>query len=520
MDVLAALGLSGPGPWQALCPAHADRNPSLSVTVGDDGRRLLYCHAGCATEVIVARLGGTMADLFPANSSSGPAKKVFDFADHLSDVGNARRFAHQWGNAVRYVPAWKTWLLWTGQRWERDEIGGIWAYARETVRNIYAEAEDTDAPADRKAIASWALRSEGETRIRAMVTLAQSELGIPLTPGALDADPWLLNCENGTLDLRTGVLRPHNRLDLITRKVEVAYDPTAECPLWLTFLKRVMKGNTELIAFLQRGVGYSLTGDVREQCFFVLYGDGSNGKTTFITTNQRLLGQYAGETPFDTLLVRHQGSATNDLARLIGKRFVSAAEGDEGVRLTEAKIKRLTGRDRVTARFLHKEYYEFEPAFKLWLSTNHKPIIRGTDHGFWRRPRLVPFTETISKAEQDPEFPEKLAVELPGILRWAVEGSLEWQRIGLCTPPEVMAATTDYRREMDRLGVFLDERCVMDSAATETAGLLYQEYRAWAATNGEEPITKTMFGRSLTERGLTAKTNGAQRFWVGVRLKR
>ncbi|HYU47276.1 MAG TPA: phage/plasmid primase, P4 family, partial [Terriglobales bacterium] len=255
------------------------------------------------------------------------------------------------------------------------------------------------------------------------------------------------------LNLKTGTLQPHCREDLLTKCLPIAYDPNAECPTWLDFLKTIMANNAALITFLQRAIGYSLTGDTSEQCLFIAHGSGSNGKSTFLEVLQALLGDYAESTPSASLLAkdRHDG-IPNDIARLRGARLVTAVEIGEGKRLNEELVKRLTGQDTMTARFLFAEFFDFHAEFKLWIACNHLPTIRGTDHAIWRRIRLIPFTVTIPDEQQDKKLPGKLQAELPGILRWAIQGCLAWQEQELSTPSEVIAATKDYRALMDVIG--------------------------------------------------------------------
>ena len=300
----------------------------------------------------------------------------------------------------------------------------------------------------------------------------------------------------------------------------IDFDPDAECPIFLAFLERVMAGNCALIAFLQRAVGYSLTGLTGEQVLFLLYGLGANGKSTLLEILRALLGDYAQQTEFSTFLVRKQDGVRNDLARLRGARFVSAVEMEGERRLSEALVKQLTGGDTISARFLFSEFFEFLPAFKLWLAANHKPEIRGTDHAMWRRVRLIPFTVTIPDDAQDKSLPAKLRAELPGILAWAVRGCLQWQANGLDAPDEVTRATEDYRAEMDVLGDFLAERCIDESGTHVLAADLYGAYRLWSEQNGAEAISGVAFARRLTERGFTRVRVGKKqaRGYGGLRL--
>ncbi len=441
-------------------------------------------------------------------------------APHLTDMGNAERLRLRHGRDLRFCRAWNTWLVWDGQRWTKDDAGHVVRLAKETVRAIYAEASAATDDETRKTIAKHALKSEQESRVRAAISLAESEPGIPATPDQFDRHRWLLNCQNGTLDLQTGVLRPHDRSDLITHLAPVEFDPDAECPTFLRFLGQIMAGNEGLIRFLQRAIGYSLTGDTSERALMILHGKGRNGKSTLLEAIRGILGDYAIRTPTDTLLNKREGGIPNDVAQLKGARFVSASEADEGRRLAEATVKDLTGGDTVSARFMRGEWFNFEPEFKLWLGTNHRPAIRGTDDGIWDRIRLVPFAVRIPDAEQDKHLRTKLLAEAAGILAWAVRGCQDWQRDGLGEPREVREATAGYRAEMDLIGGFLDECCVVQPDATALTKELYATYKTWCEDNGEKPLTQQNVGRRLTERGFTAiRRTGGARAWTGIGLR-
>lgn len=348
--------------------------------------------------------------------------------------------------------------------------------------------------------------------------LAKSEPGVPVSADQLDAAPWVLNVLNGTLDLRTGQLRPHAREDLLTKLAPVAYDPGALCPTWEAFLSRILAGDVELIRFVQKVIGYSLTGSTQEQCLFILYGAGANGKSTLIQSISALLGDYARQTPTETLLVQRGDGVRNDLARLQGARFVSAVEVEGGRRLAEALVKQLTGGDTITARFLYGEHFEFQPMFKLWLAVNHRPVVQGTDHAIWRRIRLLPFTVTIPPAEQDKRLAEKLQAELAGILRWAVEGCQAWQREGLEPPAAVQRATGDYRAEMDVIAAFIRDCCVLGDKQEVSTSALYAEYVGWCTQVGESPVSQKALAATLKERGCTPGRRGGGRLWVGIAL--
>ncbi|MBN1975953.1 MAG: DNA primase [Anaerolineae bacterium] len=439
-------------------------------------------------------------------------------AIHLTDVGNGRRLVARHGANLRYCDRLGGWFVWDGRRWEKDETGAIERRAKDTVQAIYDEARDCQDDDRRKALYKHALASENKQRITAMAAMAQSELAVVVRPGDFDRDRWRLTVNNGTLDLRTGELLPHRRDDLITRLAPVDFDPDAQAPTWAAFLDRVLAGNQELIDFLCRAVGYSLTGSTREQCLFILYGTGANGKSTFTEAVRGLLGDYAQQTPVDTLMIKRGQTIPNDIARLKGARLVTASEAEEGQRLAESLVKQMTGGDPLAARFLHAEWFEFVPEFKAWLATNHKPAIYGTDNAIWRRIRLIPFTVTIPPEDQDRDLGRKLRAELPGILAWAVRGCLEWQRVGLGAPEEVREATKEYRAEMDRLGGFLDDCCVIDDKAQAGASELYLAYSEWCEGNGERAVSGTRFGRQLAERGFDKERTNRGNVYYGVGL--
>ncbi len=437
---------------------------------------------------------------------------------NLTDLGNAERFVAHHGEAVRYCYPWRKWLVWTGARWERDEAGRVYRLAKETVRNIYREASDEEDEARRKALAKHARASESETRIRAMVELAKPE--IPASPDELDADPWLLNAETGTIDLRTGELREHRREDLITKIAPVEYDPDAAAPTWEAFLGRVLPGE-ELRRFVQRATGYSATGSTSEQCMFIHHGPGANGKSTFQETISAALGDYAMRTPTETLLAKRPGGVPNDVARLKGARYVTASETEEGRRLAESLVKDLTGQDSISARFMWAEWFDFKPTHALHLSTNHKPEIRGTDAAIWRRIRLIPWAVTIPPAEQDRKLPEKLRAELPGVLAWIVRGCSAWQREGLQAPEEVRQATKAYRAEMDVLAAFLADCCLRDEDETASASELWGAWKRWCEETGEQAGTQKRFGGRLAERGFLNHRDSrtGRKVWSGLALR-
>lgn len=439
-------------------------------------------------------------------------------ARRLSDVGTAARLVNRHGRDLRYVHDFRRWLVWRDGHWQEDRSGQVRSLMKETLEAAHADTVEIPDEGERKRTRRFLLDAERESRVRGAIALAESGPGIPVLPEQLDADPWLLNVANCTVDLRTAEPRLHSRDDLITKRIDVDYDPTAGCPTWEQFLERVLDGDSELATFLQRAVGYSLTGLTIEQVLLILYGSGANGKGTFVNTLLALLGEgYAQQTPAETFLERRDG-IPNDIARLRGARMVSAAETGEGRRLNEALVKRMTGGDRMTARFMRSEWFEFEPQFTPWLATNHRPEIRGTDYAIWRRIRLVPFTVTIPEHERDLELPTKLRDEFPGILAWAVQGCLDWQQRGLDTPAAVLDATSDYRDDMDVVGAFLDDCTETRLGHLTQSSVLHTRFDYWARANGHEPLTAKALAARLVERGFTKRKTKTGAHWEGIGL--
>jgi putative DNA primase/helicase len=440
--------------------------------------------------------------------------------EHLTDVGNARRFALQHAGNVIYAERLGGWHVWDGRRFRRDETGEIIRLAQQTSARIWQEVTLGRDADERKRIAQHAHRSESEARLRAMISLSEADAQIATSADAFDLDPFLLNVMNGTIDLRTSTLHRHRKADRITKLAPVVYDPRASCPRFELFLERILP-SLALRRFLQRAVGYSLTADTREQVLFLLWGTGANGKSTLLEILRATLGDYARQADFATFLARKDDTVRNDLARLVGARFVAAIEVESGRRLAEAAVKQLTGGDTIVARFLYREHFEFQPVFKLWLAVNHKPRIRGTDHAIWRRIRLVPFTVTISDEEQDKDLLAKLRAELPGVLRWLVDGCLAWQEHGLGEPEEVRTATAAYREESDVLATFLAECCEIEAEAWTRASELYRAYGRWCDESGERPESQRSFGMQLSERGFCRDRDrrSGLGIWRGIRLR-
>lgn len=437
---------------------------------------------------------------------------------HMTDLGNRDRLIACHGQDIRYHDA-LGWLAWTGSHWHVGAEHVVMEFAASTVRAIYPAASSASDQDRRQALAKHAARSESAPRIRAMVELARNHASIRVELDALDADPWLLCVRNGVVDLRTGELRHHRQEDLITRKVPIDYDPDARAPRWEKYLAEVQP-NPEVRAFLQRFLGYVLTGQTGEQVFLILHGPGSNGKSVLVNTLLKLLGGYGASPPFTTFLQRRPDAPTNDLADLRGARLALASEPDAGARLSESVVKRITGQDPITARHHYKEFQTFIPVCKVVLVGNHKPRIRGTDNAIWRRVLLVTFDVTIPDDDCDQFLPQKLLAELSGILAWAVRGCLEWQRDGLRAPDAVRAATASYRQEEDHFGRFLEDVCEIGKDLSVTPKALREAYVAWCEREGEDPLGVRTVARRLSDRGFTASKSGSRRYWNGLGLAR
>ena len=457
--------------------------------------------------------GGGSQDMPTGDARPAPANRP------PTDLGNAERLVDRYGATLRYCEPWNDWLTWTGKRWMVDDTGTVARCAKLTVRSIGAEASALDDDERRTALLKHAARSEAQGRIAAMVTLATTEAGIPIRPGDLDRDDWLFNAANGTIDLRTGELLPHRRAHLLTKMAPVAHDPAAGCPTWEATLARVLP-DAAVRTFLQRLTGYGLTGSNREQVVAILWGGGQNGKSTILGTLHALFGDYATEADPKTFIQQKYEGVRDDLADLKGARLVCTTELSEGQRLNESLVKRMTGGEKIKCRKLYGDLFEYVPQFKVLMATNHKPVIRGTDHAIWRRLRLIPFTVTIPKDEQDKRLGEKLVAELPGILAWAVRGCLDWQRDGLGEPEAVTEATSEYRAEQDVLGAFLADRCALEPTASVAGQTLYQAYRAWCEEVGEHPMNNATFALRVLERpGIDRTRLKAGIFYLGLRLR-
>jgi putative DNA primase/helicase len=455
-----------------------------------------------------------------AKGETKPNREVIPSYKDLTDLGNGERLIDKYGSVIRYCPESKQLHVYDGKRWKPDSGQVINTLAADVARCIPREAQQPGLPPDEvNAILKHAKKSAARSSMKAMIEVAKWFPSVTVHLTQLDVDPWLLNCQNGTLDLRTGELKSHNPFDLITKVISVPYDPEALCPLWDNTISKLMGNDPAKVSFLQRMAGYLLTGDTSEQCLFVFHGPGSNGKTTILEVFRELMAEYARHTTTASLLQTTASLIRNDLARLDKTRLVTAVEVGMGKRLDEALVKQLTGGDQVTARFLYKEFFEFKPEFKLIIAANHKPDIRGVDHGIWRRIHLIPFDVIIPREEIDKDLPAKLRNELPGILAWAVRGCREWLEGGLMVPDSIAAATAEYRHEMDVLENFFEDKCIKAADKRAPVGLIYSDYEKWCSETCQDAVGKKIFGNLMRQKGYSQAKSGGVRYWHGLELQ-
>ena len=444
-----------------------------------------------------------------------------------TDTGNSQRIVARWGNIVKYAPG-MGWIIYSKGVWDNRHADlRVINMAKRTALDIERECDYVEEHM-KTGLRNWCKKSQEGGRISYAIKLAQPDLAVDIDN--LDRDRMYFNCANGVIDLTTGKLMKHNPAFYCTKQSPIEYNPKAKCPAWTKFLKDIMLDDSELISFLQRAIGYSMSGDTREQCMFVLHGKGSNGKSTFLDTVQSLMNQYSVKTKADAFMETGKVTDANPfLAMLRSARFVTASETKADRALDEGLIKEATGDSVITARNLHQNPFQFSPQFKLWLATNHKPEIRGTDDGIWRRLILIPFAAQFFD-KNDPDAPvngpfkdkllmAKLKNELPGILAWAVRGCLDWQKQGLNPPEVVLEATREYRSEMDVLGNYLEDNTVKSVGSTIACKTLYENYQNWCKENGHGPYSKNKFGRRLYERHITKGTTPkGEKAYVGIRL--
>jgi putative DNA primase/helicase len=449
---------------------------------------------------------------------------------HYTDLGNEQAFEILYGDDFLYNWTSKQWLQFDGIIWRPDTIGSadramveVAAARLQATHKVQEDAaqfaKTGDVRLNQKKAISGALKLQNIRNRECALTSASTNPQFARSAEEFDLDDYLFGCGNGVLDLRNGQFRAGRREDMLTRATPVYWIAEAKCERWLKFLNEVFPGRPDMIAFLKRAVGYSLTGLTREEVFFILYGLGRNGKGTFLRVLSAVLGDYAANTEFSTLIAdRDRGKGPrNDIASIAGKRFVTAQESREGAQFDESLIKALTGGDLITARFLHKEFFTFRPTWKIWLATNHKPEIHGTDDGIWSRPKLIPFTVSF-EGREDRGLKDALLspLELSGILCWAVEGCREYLDDGLHYPEEVLAATANYKAESDLVGQFIADCCVRGEYARAKATPLYLAFSKWA--EGSDNMSQTAFGRRIVEKGFEKRHTETGNEYQGLAL--
>lgn len=448
-------------------------------------------------------------------------KKVEHKSFPYDDTGNALRFVNYWGDNVLYSHKRKQWFVYNGKYWESDDLDQSRVLVDETLKLMKKEpiitSDDIDEEEARKLFQRHIKYSRGTNGKTNMLRESQHLKAFDIND--FDKDKHLLNVSNGYVDLTTGVLYTHERERYFSKHTPIEYTDTIDAPQWMAFLDQIFNHDKELIGYMQRAVGYSLSGSTQEQMLFILYGNGRNGKSVFLDIITELMGDYTENIQPQTIMVKHQsgGAATPDIAKLAGARFVTTTEPNDGMRFDEGLVKQLTGGDEVTARFLNENEFSFKPQFKLWLASNHKPIVRGTDDGIWRRICIVPFSVQIPEDEIDYQLTEKLKGELTGILNWAVEGYLIWKQYGLLEPDVIKEQRGNYRKEMDAIAQFLDECCTLQEGEREKASDLYKAYKSWANENGQHVHTSTRFGIELSNR--FRKVKNSVIFYEGVKLE-
>lgn len=450
---------------------------------------------------------------YPEPADTTPTLAAQSF--HRSDMGNADRFDYLYGDDYRYVPAWKKFIVWTGKRWEIDDGSIMGQLAEQVVRAMYAEAAQIDDKSDRKAMNAHANGSESLSRRNAMIGTLKNRRTV--SPSELDTDDYLLNVNNGTIDLRTGNLKQHDRQDLITKLAPVDFDPKAKAPLWGSVNRRVLP-DVNVRDYVQRSLGCALTGDASEHALFMPTGTGRNGKNTILDATMDVMGDYAATTAPDLLL--DSKSHPTDVADLLGVRLAVTSEVNENSRFDAAKLKRLTGDKYRKARRMGEDFWTFKRTDKIFMLVNHRPDVSDTSNAIWDRLKLIPFNVTIPQNERDRQLNDKLQAELPGILAWLVRGCLRWQRDGLNEPKAVTEAVEEYRAEQDTLQAFISDRCTVDVQAVITKSELFSAWEDWCLDANERPGTSNKFTRRLKDRGFEDghNTDKTARVWFGIKL--
>ena len=468
----------------------------------------------------------SLAVAFFKDGKVGAAEDKNDKSYDMTDTGNAHRLYDRFGNVIKYSYNRKKWFFWDGKTWILDEMGEIKKLADEVCKDLKRDAWNIQDEDLQEQALKFAKRTASSSAKEAMIKECQHLKDIPAAPDDFDAYTDYLNCQNGIVNLRNGELIPHDANFMMSKICNAEYDTKRRKPkLWLKFLDDIFNKDAELIEYIQKCIGYSLSGSNREQCAYFLYGMGNNGKSTFLDTIADLLGGYASNAQPDTLMIQSRlgssgGGANSDIARLKSARFVTCEEPTEGVRLNEGLLKQLTGGSKVTCRFLYGDEFEYTPEFKIWIATNHKPVVRGTDFGIWRRIKLIPFEVNIPKEKVDKNLKYKLRQEFPQILAWAVEGCMKWQREGLGEPEKVLSATKEYKHEMDLIASFVEQCIIIDYTADDCipANELFNLYSRWAKANKEYEMSSKKFFMEVSKKLPQKGRNSRGIFYSKIKL--
>lgn len=491
-------------------PAGKDRSVRTSPPVSEDS-------AG----------SGSVADSSTGDDDGGEVhtdspNKNFQRLLPFTDLGNGERFSKRFSGRLFFTHE-RGWFVWERSHWRHDSGDYALHLAGECAIGIADEAKGVKDKSLATAIRRWSQQSQSYNKLLNMTRCAAVRPEISGSFSQFDSDPMILNCLNGTIDLTTGRINPHDKEDYCSFLCPVNFDSAAKCPVWEQFLFDIFAGDISLYEYIQRAIGYSLTGSCGEQVMFILWGlHGQNGKSTFVETLKRLFGTYSLATETNVLLLDTYGNASsgsNSIARLAGSRLVCGSEIPSTARLNESRVKEMTGQDTMSARFLYKEFFDFVPQFKLWLRTNKRPEVSGNDEAIWRRLHTIPFNVVIPPEKRDNKLQEKLCAELPGILNWALAGCLAWQKIGLSAPQTVRDAGTDYRKQMDTLGEFLEDNVVIEKGADVKASTLYECYKTWSKELGEPVRSARWLAFQLRDRGFSRTISRFGRVYSGLRLR-
>ena len=428
-----------------------------------------------------------------------------------TDLGNTKRLVQDLGGCARFVTEHGKWVIRHGHQWKPDFGNHVELRAKNVGEQLLDGSPD-------KGRYAAGLKAQSERSIRAMVRLAQTEVGVPVSAAAFDRDPHTLSTITGLVNLRTGQIRSELAEEFHSKVAGANFDPSATSPVFSSFLEQILP-DPDSRAYLQRWCVYCLTGLTSEQVILFIYGQGANGKSVLTNLLYKVLGEYGKRTPMASLMQRRTDAATNDIAALQGARLILASEGNPGQKLDTALVKSLTGGDPITARFLHKEHVTFDPAGKIMVASNHLPEIDANDPAIWRRLHFLPLDRVFRDDQQDRSLPEKLWAEREGVLAWAIQGAVQWYTTGLAPPATVRDAVLAYRTELDTIGAFLDQRCVIDPAASAPAGLLYSTFMEFARAAGVRPANSTEFGRELGKRGFSGRMGHSDRLRLGITLK-